>query len=288
MTLACSGIPAARCGDAPITLEDFAISKVVLDGPPRNEPLAVHASPRHTVLRLLGSRSGSVAISPHPLSSSAYRRSETGEAAVRSSGRMGRQLGSNARRCHGCPPTTDTFIARRPQPQSRTACPSRASSFVLALISGLLRVVASDLPTSRGSGACLTARSLRHGGTFSVHLGRARRGLGVGGRETVSPSAAAPIERAYAVSRQRCCFPCKADSASRPKRYRRWRRRGRVGRHGYASHSCASSPSTTESLRSPPTIQRSRCRPSIRNPRRSSDRTAATLRGSASPSRRCR
>src|SRR5262245_15555541 len=45
--------------------------------------------------------------------------------------------------------------------------------FVLALISGLLRVVASGLPTSRGSGAGLTARSLQHGGTHSAHKGRA-------------------------------------------------------------------------------------------------------------------
>ncbi len=96
--------------------------------------------------------------------------------------------------------------------------------FVLALISGLLRVVASDLPTSRGSGACLTARSLRHGGTHSVHTGRARRGLGVRRREPSArgapPSAISSIApRQHDVFARRCWH---SEPGTAPKKRGAW------------------------------------------------------------------
>src|SRR5512133_263917 len=90
-----------------------------------------------------------------------------------------------------CAPSAITPTAATPI-TTANRLPISCFFFVLAHISGLLRVVASGLPTSRGPGACLTARSLRHGGTFSVHLGRARRGLGVRRRE---PSARRSAER---------------------------------------------------------------------------------------------
>src|SRR5262245_5112174 len=75
---------------------------------------------------------------------------------------------------------------------------------VLALISGLLRIVASGLPTSRGSGACWTARSLRQGGTRSVHKRRARRGHGVFARgdRTSDPALGSQKRGAWDVPRR--------------------------------------------------------------------------------------
>ena len=82
--------------------------------------------------------------------------------------------GLDVRRPAVCAPSAITPAAATPITIANRL-PISCFFFVSALISGLLRVVASDLPTSRGSGACLTARSLRHGGTLSVQ----RAGLGV-------------------------------------------------------------------------------------------------------------